>query len=166
MTESLRDPYLTPTQSFVKDSRGSPTVSTATPSTYYARGRSRAPGRCQWTEWSSDDDLSDGARAVSTKPASKKIKSSLRGAPHSEHSADQDDTKSDSERQRTSGRGRRCDDERSRRSRHRRSQVSFCESTSESDSDIERSQRKQFMKAPKFDGSGMSFETFLSLIHI
>jgi len=122
-----------------------------------------APGRCQW---SSDDASSDGARAVSTKPASNERKSSLRGASHSERRADQDDRKSDLERQRTSGRGRRCDDERSRRSRHRRSQVSFCDSASESDSDIERSQRKQFMKAPKFDGSSMSFETFYAKFQI
>jgi len=53
--------------SFLKDSRGSRTVSTATPSTYYAKGRSVASGRCQWI---SHDDSSDGVRAVSTKPAS------------------------------------------------------------------------------------------------
>jgi len=90
----------------------------------------------------------------------------LRGASHPQRRADQDDTKSDSERQRTSRRGRRSDDERSRRSRHRRSQVSFCESASESDSEVERSQRKPIMKAPEFDGSSMSFETFYAKFQI
>jgi len=104
---------------------------------------------------------------VSTKPALKH-RNSKRDMSQSElRRVAHDNTKTDSERRRTSAGERRYDGERCKGGHHRSRKVSFYDSTSSSESDShEPSQCKQFMKAPKFDGSSMSFETFYAKFQI
>jgi len=104
---------------------------------------------------------------MSTKPASKH-RNSRRDSSQSERRCGVHyDMKPDSERRRTTD-GERCyDGGRQRRDHHRSREVSFYDATSSSESESdESSERKHFMKAPKFDGSSKPFETFYAKFQI
>ena len=124
--------------SSAKDICGSPKFHAPTASVSDARYRSTTP---RVPRWSCSEDSSDDAGAVNTKP--------------------------DSKRRHTSAGERRYEGERCKGSHHRSRKVSFYDSISLSESDSDKpSHRKQFMKAPKFEGSSMSFETFYAKFQI
>ena len=104
---------------------------------------------------------------MTTKPASKHRNSRRNSSLSELRCGDHHDMKPDSGRRRTTA-GERCfDGGRQRRDHHRSRKVSFNDAMSSSESESgESSQRKHFMKAPKFDGSSMPFETFYAKFQI
>jgi len=148
------DSYL----SLVNDTGRLPEFHTPTSSMFDYRSTTVAP---RVNRWSYSEDSSDDTGAVTTKLASMH-KNSRRDSSQSElRCGDHDDMKPDSECRRTTAGKRYYDGGRQRRDHHRSRKVSFDDATSSSKSESdESSERKHFMKAPKFDGSSMPFETF------